>query len=74
MIPPCPAKANCLFWAWALQLLYGGQTKFMWSHNGPWPHWIWIAPDGQKWSYEPVAPHKVPYDYVWFFGKVTQDY
>ena len=71
---PAPHRSNCLVWAWCMRLLFGGRIKPRWSHNYPGPHFIWVSPEGDKWSYSPVNPiWPIPYNLLWFRGKVVAE-
>jgi hypothetical protein len=49
---------NCLFWAVRQWQMNGGAIVVRRSLYGWWPHFLWMAPDGQLWEYAPVDGHE----------------
>lgn len=71
MTQPCPPYSNCLLWAFVMLHLYGGEITWRWSRNiRCFPHWIWVDPQGYRWSYSPRRPRVIPWDLCWFRGRV----
>jgi hypothetical protein len=71
---PNPERCNCWAWAQLVWLRFGGFGARRWSDHGLWFHWVWISRDRKEaWSYSPITPHKVPWDFFWFRGEVIPE-
>ena len=47
---------NCLFWALAMRLRYGGEIRYRQSLYGWFPHFYWITRYGDCWEFVPDDP------------------
>jgi hypothetical protein len=65
-----PKYSNCLLWAIKQWCQKGGYLIVRKSHFGPIPHFIWSKDLKFFWSYQPIKPKWMAWNFPMFKGKV----
>lgn len=68
-----PPRSNCLVWAFWRFWTRGGYVVMRRSETSPLvPHFLWSRHLKHFWSYSPIRRHRVPWNALWFRGRVRR--